>query len=197
MPRSGTSTRCLGREESSFRGYPFDDGKQVFGEQGSHEDRGHPVLAIEYQRRGNDAGRIVPAEGDQRPHRGVVDRRVSDVVVDHEVLRFVLLRISDSDTEELHTALTGGLVDLFEVVGFAAAGATPLTPEIDHDDLSVVVRQSGRLALLHQIGAGELAYGSACFGRVVDDVGSATGRDEVEAPAGRCSVGTSGASGDQ
>ena len=35
MPRSGTSTRCLGREESSFRGYPFDDGKQVFGEQGS------------------------------------------------------------------------------------------------------------------------------------------------------------------
>ena len=69
----------------------------------------------------------------------VVEARVGDPEVLLEAEREGLLRVPGVDADELDALVLGLLRHLLEVLGLGAAGAAPRSPEVQDDDLALVV----------------------------------------------------------
>lgn len=109
----------------------------------------------------------------------VVEARVGDPEVLLEADREGLLGVTGVDADELDALVLHLLGDLHEVLGLRAAGAAPRSPEVQDDDLALVVGDvevravQGRARELRRVGA--LALG--------DGRDPATAGDEVRVAA--------------
>jgi len=163
----------------------YDHRLEVGAEQFTKEHRRHPVLAVQHQRRRDDGGRIFAAERDHGAHRRVIDRREADIAVGDEIDCGVPVVVAYVDPEELHTQVSGLFVDTLQFADLGAAGSAPLPPHVDHHDLAGEIRERQRFVRVQQVGSRQFPRGAPGIGRVVEDVGLATGRDELErAPLG-------------
>src|SRR6202034_2555844 len=116
-------------------------------------------------------------------HRRVVDRWERHLAVFDEVLGRLTVVVAYVDTQHRHPAGAGDVVDLLQRGSLGPARSAPLTPDVDHDDLAGEIVDRHRADRIHQLRAGHRSRSAAVAGRVVEDVGLASGRDEFEGAA--------------